>query len=112
MTLDSTASMNARRVSSCVLAVRKAVVCSSSRPVIRLKAAASVCTSSSLLRDWNPNGEVARFDAASGGHQLTNGPDKAVGQPKRRQDGQADDDQRAEQKRGVEFELVQAGSRQ
>ena len=48
VTLDSTASMKARRVSSWVLAVRSAVVCSSSRSVIRLNAAASTWTSSSL----------------------------------------------------------------
>jgi hypothetical protein len=41
VTLDSTASMKARRVSSWVLAARSALVCSSSRSVMRLKAVAS-----------------------------------------------------------------------
>ena len=49
VTLDSTASMKARRVSSWVLAARRALVCSSRRPAIRLNAVASVWISSSVF---------------------------------------------------------------
>ncbi len=48
VTLDRTASMNARRISSWRLAFLSSPVCSSSLPAMRLNAAESVCTSSSV----------------------------------------------------------------
>ena len=97
VTLDSTASMNARRVSSWVLAVRSSPVCSSSRPAIRLKAVDSVCTSSSVSVDRHPGREVALLDPPGGGDQLPDRPDQPVGELERRENRQADDYQRAEQ---------------
>ncbi len=79
VTLDRTASMNARRVSTWALAARNAPVCSSSRPLIRLKAVASVCTSSSDLRHRHPGGEVAFLDPPRGRDQLAQWANHSVG---------------------------------
>ena len=70
VTLDSTASMKARRVSSWALAVTQRAVCSSSRPVIRLKAVAERLDLVLGLGDRHPRREVARLDPPGGADQL------------------------------------------
>ena len=106
VTLDSTASMNARRVSSCVLRARSSLVCSSSRPVIRLKAVASVCTSSSVLVTGT---RAEKSPASIRPAAVTSSP---TGRTRRSASRSAvridktDDDQRAEQQRGIEPQLV------
>ena len=93
VTLDSTASMKARRVSSWALAVRSSLVCSSSRPAIRLKAVASVWISSSVPVDRDPRREVALLDPPGGADQLPDRPDHAVRKLQRSEDRETDNDQ-------------------
>ena len=112
VTLDSTASINALRVSSCVLAVRSSFVCTSSRSVIWLKAVESVCTSSSLFGDRYAGGKVAGFDPTRGIDELPDRPDQPVRELERGQDGQADDDEGAEEERRVEAKLVNSRARE
>ena len=87
VTLDNTASMKARRVSSWVFALRSSVVCSSSRSVIWLKAVASVWTSSSLFEIGNSSREIARLDPPGCVHKLTDGPYEAVREIQSRHNG-------------------------
>ena len=97
VTLDSTASMNARRVSSCVFAVRSAFVCSSSRPGHPIEGRRQRLHFVFGLRDRHPGGKIAGLDAARGVDQLADRSHEPIRKPKRGQDRQADDDQRAEQ---------------
>ena len=61
------------------------------------------------LGDRHARREIALLDPPGGVDQLADRPHQAVGELQRGEDRQADDDQRAEQQRGIEFQLV--GSR-
>ena len=89
VTLDSTASMKARRVSSWVLAERSAPVCSSSRPVIRLNAVGQRLDLVLGLGDRHAGREIALLDPPRGGDQLADRAHQPVGEPQRGEDRQA-----------------------
>ena len=99
MTLDSTASMKARRASSWVFADRKRAVCSSRRPAIRLNAVASVWTSSSVSAIGTRAEKSPCSMRPAAVDQLAHRTDHAVGDLQGGEDRQADDDQRAEKQR-------------
>ena len=80
VTLDSTASMNARRVSSWLLAAIKRAGLLLSRPVIRLKAVASVCDFVLGVGDRHAGREIALLDPAGGGDQLPDRANQPVGE--------------------------------
>ena len=62
------------------------------------------------LGDRHARGEIAGLDPAGGSDQLADRPDQPVRELQRGQDRQADNDQRAEQQRGIEAQLVDRAS--
>ena len=109
VTLDSTASMKARRASSWVFAVRK-------RAGLLVEATGHSVEGGRkrlnfVLASFATGTRAEKspcLDASGGGDELADRADHAVGDLQGREDRQADDDQRAEQKRGIEPQLVDA----
>ena len=108
VTLDSTASMNARRVSSWVLAAAKRAGLLLEPPGHPVEGGRQRLDLVLGVGDRHSRREVALLDPPCGVDQLADRTHQPVGDLQRGQDREPDDDQRAEQQRGIEAQLVDA----